>query len=146
MEAPALRRAGRRDRLAGVATRDYGRRPMSIITPGLPRPINPHLRRWMLFVDGENLTLRGQKFAADNGFVLEEGAYFLKDVFVWLLGVRATTNIVETAPLSVQPAAIRAHYYTSVSGDDIKLQQVRERLWELGFSPEVFKKSRQNEK
>lgn len=119
---------------------------MPLITPGAPRAINPHLRRWMLFVDGENLTIRAQKFATENGLVLEEGQCFLQNVFVWLPGIRATTNILEAAPLGVQETAIRAHYYTSVSGDDMKLQLVRQRLWDIGFSPEVFKKTRQDEK
>jgi hypothetical protein len=37
------------------------------------------LRRWMLFVDGENLTLRGQKFATKNNLTLklERGLFSL---------------------------------------------------------------------
>src|SRR6266852_4690104 len=91
----------------------------------IPKPIDPHLRRWMLFVDGENLTIRAQKFAADNGVMLKEGPCYLKDVFVWLPGVRATQNIIPTVPLGVQDSAIRSHYYTSVFGDDSKMSQVR---------------------
>jgi hypothetical protein len=29
--------------------------------------------RWMLFVDGENFTIRAQKFAQENGITLVEG-------------------------------------------------------------------------
>src|SRR5258708_6732756 len=108
--------------------------------------LDPHARRWMLFVDGENLTIRAQKFAADNGIQLKEGPFYRKDVFVWLPGLRATQNILGEAPLGVQESAIRAHYYTSVFGDDPKITDVREALWKLGFSPEVFKKERKKDK
>src|SRR5579859_2651764 len=33
-------------------------------------PPNPHLLKWMLFVDGENFTLRAQEFAKQDGFTL----------------------------------------------------------------------------
>ena len=42
----------------------------------------------------------------------------------------------------LQVRAIRATYYTSVQGDDERLQDVRQRLWSLGFHPEVFKKAK----
>ena len=39
----------------------------------LKQPIDPHLRRWMLFVDGENLTLRAQQLAAERQLTLSRG-------------------------------------------------------------------------
>jgi hypothetical protein len=111
-------------------------------------PSDPHLRRWMLFIDGENFTLRAQKLAQERGVTLTEGPNYMRDVFVWLPGLRPTTAITNTenTPLQVQPHAVRAHYYTSVVGDDQKVQEVRNALWSLGFHPEVFKKSRKEEK
>ena len=50
------------------------------------------------------------------------------------------------APLPVQPAAIRAHYYTSAVGDENKLEELRQHLWEIGFHGEVFKKEKQQQK
>lgn len=41
----------------------------------------------------------------------------------------------------VSPHAVRAYYYTSVTGDAAKLQEVNESLRKLAFEPKVFKKS-----
>lgn len=109
---------------------------------GVGGGINPYLRRWMLFVDGENFTIRAQKFAEDNGILLVEGAYHKKDVFIWWP---------KKSPLSpmagnLQNPGLRAPYYTSVAGDDLLLTQVKDALWNLGFSPAVFKKDSQSKK
>ena len=45
--------------------------------------------RWMLFVDGENLTIRAQDFAETAGIKLSEPTRYLKDTFVWFPGYRA---------------------------------------------------------
>jgi hypothetical protein len=50
------------------------------------------------------------------------------------------------APVSIQPIAIRAHYYTTAVGDESKLDDIRKRLWENGFEAEVFKKDRRSAK
>jgi uncharacterized LabA/DUF88 family protein len=46
----------------------------------------------------------------------------------------------------VQDHAIRAYYYTSLTGDDPQVLSVRRALRSLGFHPEVFKKVRAQEK
>ena len=103
-------------------------------------------RRWMLFVDGENLTFRAQEFAQRNGIKLEEGKYYKRDVFVWLPGIGARESIVPNSPVPIQPTAVRSFYYTSVVGDEQRLTSIRESLWNLGFHPEVFKKEKQRNK
>jgi uncharacterized LabA/DUF88 family protein len=112
------------------------------------RPVDPHLRRWMLFVDGENLTIRAQKFASDNAVSLQEGAEYRKDIFVWFPGLKATPALTNThdSPIKVQDHAIRAYYYTSLTGDDLQILSVKQALRSLGFHPEVFKKVRREEK
>src|SRR5438874_10350589 len=112
----------------------------------LKQPIDPHLRRWMLFVDGENLTLRAQQLAAERQLTLSRGPTYDPDVYVWIPGVLPTQNIVPGARLGVQGQGIRAYYYTSLVGDEQRIVTVKEALWTLGFSPEVFKKSRQDQK
>lgn len=112
-----------------------------MVMSSLPLPSDPHLRRWMLFVDGENFTIRAQKVAEANGIKLLEGKHYLRDVFVWLPGLAATQDTTQ-GYLRLQPQATRSHYYTSVTGDELKLNDVRKKLRELGFSPQVFKKSR----
>jgi hypothetical protein len=109
-------------------------------------PIDPHLRRWMLFVDGENLTLRAQELARKKSIALQPGGHYEPNVFVWMPGVPPTQNVVPGARVSVQMHAVRAYYYTSLVGDQQRLDAVTEALWSLGFSPEVFKKTRQETK
>ena len=111
----------------------------------LKQPIDPHLRRWMLFVDGENLTLRAQELAAKKQLTLSRGPTDDPDVYVWIAGVLPTQNIVPGARLGIQGQG-SADYYTSLVGDEQRIVSVKEALWGLGFSPEVFKKSRLEQK
>jgi uncharacterized LabA/DUF88 family protein len=97
----------------------------------------------MLFVDGENFTIRGQELARQSGIELSRGLYYEPDVFLWLPGIPARQSIIPNAPVGIQPVATRAYYYTSVVGDDQRLDSIREALWAHGFHPEVFKKQRQ---
>jgi uncharacterized LabA/DUF88 family protein len=48
--------------------------------------------------------------------------------------------------LKVQDHAIRAHFYASVFGDHELVSTVEQELWALGFTPEVFKKVRKQDK
>src|SRR5258707_1378843 len=104
------------------------------------------MRRWMLFVDGENFTLRGQEYAKARGFTLNPGKYFSPNVFLWLPNQGARNSMIPNAPLGVQPMAIRAHYYTSAVGDEMRLHELQRSLWELGFHGEVFKKEKHQQK
>lgn len=98
----------------------------------------------MLFVDGENATIRGQQLADARGIVLTEGTHFLRNVFLWMKGEgHATRALVPwLGGVGVQDKAVRAFYYTSQFGDDDALNRTREFLWNLGFTAEVFKRSR----
>jgi hypothetical protein len=42
-----------------------------------------HDRSWMLFVDGENLTKRGQEVMKAAGVRLEPGPWWERDVYLW---------------------------------------------------------------
>jgi hypothetical protein len=46
----------------------------------------PPQHKWMLFVDGENFTIRGQELADKRSIVLTEGRYYCKDTFLWVPG------------------------------------------------------------
>lgn len=113
---------------------------------GLTWPSDPHLYRWMLFVDGENLTIRGQKFAEHEALRLDAGDFYEPGIFLWLPRSDPLTYMSATASAHLRRRAIRAHYYTSVAGDDDRLSEIRTRLWERGFQPEVFKKQAKEEK
>jgi hypothetical protein len=47
------------------------------------------------------------------------------------------------APVSIEPTATRAYYYTSVVGDEHRIRSVEQSLWENGFLAKVFKKQKQ---
>ena len=111
-------------------------------------PSDPHLRRWMLFMDGENMAIRAKALAAARGVSLTPGEHYSPDTFVWMPGVRPTDALVNSdeTPIKVQPHAIRSYCYTSVWGADELVNETKEKLWKLGFSPHVFKKSRRDTK
>jgi hypothetical protein len=104
----------------------------------------PMQRRWMMFVDGENFAMRGQSFASANSLTLVDGRYWKKDVYLWLLDRLGRQTMLMTSQLgmSVSRTAVRAHYYTSVQGDDQLIRSTERTLWELEFQPEVFKKTK----
>ncbi len=104
--------------------------------------INPYLRRWMLFVDGEGFTIRGQNYAQATGIALNDDARYMKDVFLWFRDLPATLNVLHRAnlPVEMQVHAMRSFCYTSVQGDNAKNELVETRLHEIGFNPRVFKK------
>jgi len=103
-------------------------------------------QRWMTFVDGENLTIRGQELAKKNGIKLVEGDHYGPDTFLWMPGLGARQVFTRLDQFGFVSQAQRAYYYTSVVGDDAKQLAVRERLRALGFEPEVFKKTKGQEK
>ena len=105
-------------------------------------PSDPHLRPWMLFVDGENLTLRAQEIAQKRGIQLEYGQYFERNVCIWIPNFDARRSLAGQAPIPIQQTAVRAFYYTSIVGDEQKILSV----WKIGFQSEVFKKDKQSTK
>ena len=50
------------------------------------------------------------------------------------------------APISIEPTATRAYYYTSVVGDEQRIKSVEQSLWENGFQAKVFKKQNKQTK
>ena len=107
-------------------------------------PVFPTLKRWMLFVDGENLTFRAQEVLHDAGVAPIEGRYWRKDCFIWKPQTTGSQRVYGAG--TIDSNSIRSYYYTSLTGDEPALEQVRRSLWDLQFTPRVFKKSRQGEK
>lgn len=97
---------------------------------------------WMAFIDGENLTIRSQELAKKRNLKLVPGGSFERDVFIWFPQHRGWSHEVfkSTEQTSLVYRALRSHYYTSLSGDDLRIAKVREQLWNLGFEPSVFKR------
>src|SRR5438105_5386462 len=98
--------------------------------------------RWMLFVDGENFTIRAQTLAQELGLELKEGKYFMPDVFVWMRDRPARSHYYQNDPAGLRDSAIRAYYYTTVIGDEDRLLAVKILLRALDFEPRVFKKDK----
>jgi len=98
----------------------------------------------MMFVDGENLTFRAQETAAKHKIPLPEGRRYRKDTFIWPFSTLPTIAVPSGKYLAAMGQ--RAYYYTSIKGDDVAIATVKQNLWDLGFSPQVFKKVRQEEK
>jgi hypothetical protein len=95
----------------------------------------------MLFVDGENFTIRAQELAKAESLLLEsDPKHYLRDVFVWFPGVPVITPYGLFPELPFRDHATRAYYYTSAVGDGDKIASVRQQLRALEFDPQVFKK------
>lgn len=96
----------------------------------------------MMFVDGENFTLRGQEVVRKAGVIVKEGRYYKSDCFLWFPEVIGSRRIPggDVRPDQLQNHALRSYYYTSLQGNDESLQAAREALRQLGFTPRVFKK------
>lgn len=103
--------------------------------------------KWMLFVDGENFTCRGQEIAKAKSIPVVEGRFHRRDAFLWVpfddrySYSRATDALLHNDYLYKR--AVRAYYFTSVSGDENAVADVRSSLWSIGFTPEVFKRDKQ---
>lgn len=102
----------------------------------------------MIFVDGENIAIRGSSLAESRGIKLEKCEYYEPDVFLWNKGrSHATQSLTsDLRHLRLRPIAERAYLYTSMSGDDDAIGRVLDNLWDRGFSAEVFKKTNKQQK
>lgn len=104
----------------------------------------------MAFIDGENFTMRGQDLAKENALTLVPGDYWQEDMFLWAPynteNQPGRWNFVNLDIPRLERNPIRCHYYTSVAGDDQKVDQITDQIWKLGFAPRVFKKAKKDQK
>ena len=111
-------------------------------------PNYPTMKRWMAFIDGENFTIRAQDLIKERSFILnpaEKPRFWRENTFIWLPGHHGTQRIVSSRH-QLEYSANRAYYYTSLVGDDQAMQQVQSQLWDLAFTPRVFKRIKGREK
>lgn len=93
-----------------------------IISQNRPQVPVPTLGRMMVFVDGENLIFRYQKML-DEGATPNDGVTHQPDAFVWRWGtVKPGLNVIA-----------RATYYMYVTGDEQRIQEIKQRIRELTF-------------
>lgn len=116
--------------------------------------------RWMRFVDGENFVHQGSKFLTERFNRTAKldivSPFFKKDHFLWLpaQGWSAAINYHLAAQWSSArkennqtPEAIRAYYYTVVSGARDEVVLVTEKMiWDIGFTPRVIWKEKAKKK
>lgn len=99
-------------------------------------------KKWMMFVDGENLTIRAQEVAEKEGVNLNSSQVFpcyLKDVYFWPAGC-LPYNHNWSARAHAPQMAERCYYYTCVTGDAVVIENVCDKLCNCGFSPVVIQK------
>jgi len=77
-------------------------------------------RRMMLFIDGENLVMRYQAMK-EKDLIPRPNISHRVDTYVWL----------PTIYISDHYQIIRAHYYTSTSGDEEKISLINEELKDM---------------
>lgn len=111
----------------------------------------PSFRRLMIFVDGENLVFRYQHMIGhkERPRIPREDVLHKRDVYVWVNNFYLNEQLHEI---------IRATYYTSAFGDDLKIKEAKDDIRNLNFSkhrnltlpnrftPHVFKKKKKNSK
>lgn len=110
--------------------------------------------KWMLFVDGENLTLQAQKLAPEHGTTLVEGEFWQKDRYIWVPGITPTYRMFLEGsgspglriPYALEHTAIRCYYYTAVRGSEERVVAVKRQLRHIHFDPQVFKKIKNKSK
>jgi hypothetical protein len=67
----------------------------------------------MVFVDGENLTIRAQRLLSEKNITPTEGTYWSKNRFIWQPGRRGN-HIISPGTNRLDYTPVRAYYYTSV--------------------------------
>jgi uncharacterized LabA/DUF88 family protein len=97
----------------------------------------------MMFVDGENFTIRAQEVASSNSRNLIPGPHYRRDTHFWFPGVGlGGSHNWRFGRLQLARRSFRSYYYTAVQGDSTTLDSVRSALQALEFSPRVFRKPR----
>jgi hypothetical protein len=97
----------------------------------------------MQFVDGENLTIRAQALMRESEREIVEGNHHRKDCYFW---PGTAPSAAFRFPVSGERLPIRSFYYTSYWGDEAVRTEVTERLWQLQFEPNIFKKPKRETK
>jgi hypothetical protein len=84
-------------------------------------------KKWMMFVDGENLTIRAQEVAKQQAVSLSDKQAFpvyMKDVYFWPTGCSVNHHgWVKHA--HAPEKAERCYYYTCTQGDKNRIDEVR---------------------
>ena len=116
-------------------------------------------KHWMLFVDGENFTKRGQAVLEEANLKPVGPTHWREDVLLWLPTHKGTEPFIApsswpfmrtSSPSVPQPQAHladRAYYYTSMPYENAAVvTATRLALREIGFEPKMFPRRREKSK
>jgi hypothetical protein len=104
----------------------------------------PFLRSWMMFVDGENLTIQSERLAAAAGADIVRSVgptHYRSDAFFWTPKI-APLDAWLPVTWVLQPHGLRAYYYTSAVGNEETIPEIERSLRAIGFHPKVFRKAK----
>ena len=100
----------------------------------------------MMFVDGENVTMEGQKLLSAKSITPVPSRAFCQDTFLWSPHPNIVPNILRAEwnkkPHALLDRAERCFYYTYVQGNSDIVPTVQAELRHLNFTPRVFKKGK----
>jgi hypothetical protein len=89
----------------------------------------------MVFVDGENLAIRYGRMLGADVASRPPHVIYKPDIYLWSTALNA---------VCMHAGVIRKYYYTSVQGDEPKLEQITDELKQSGIeAPRVFKKTKE---
>ena len=93
--------------------------------------------RAMVFVDGENLAIRYGNALKTRSASPAQHVWYLPNIAVWTEALSPNSNSIPGTRV------LRKHYYTSVKGDEVALQDATDCLKRYNFeAPRVFKKNK----
>jgi hypothetical protein len=100
----------------------------------------------MLFVDGENWTIRGRELAAAASVPLTPGPFYIPEAFLWYPGrpARKSSTLFDRwlAKHELEDLAVRSYYFGTVVGDADLVNETRATIHRVGFDPRIFKKEK----
>lgn len=97
----------------------------------------PNNSRFMVFVDGENLSIRYKNYLEKSGIGAPAHVKHVQDVYTWTQYANRHTHS--------KCSLVRSFYYTCAKGDHSRIEALQDELIACGISdPRVFKKSTNN--
>ena len=110
--------------------------------------------KWMLFVDGENFAIEGQKLlkeridsnlCKDEVLYSDKNEFLQKDVFLWAPGwAPLTTCSANRLFHSDNSPPWMSYYYTTTFRNEEYQLHLADRLKSVGFNPVIFSKNKAN--
>ena len=111
----------------------------------VPYPIDSSIRRWMVFIDGEGVAIRGAELLKRWELHPCDGPFYWRDSLLWFPDFNHNQFLRAAGGATTPATALRSTYYTSVQGSSEDRARVEERIFELGLQGAVFQKPKGRE-